>query len=189
MVLGTSIRKTITFAILTMLATTCSLNATETTDQASLFGNDLAIRAENGGCFLYVDGPLGKSRQKLTPKPPCYFLRKGKNKNIQHYAYKERNIKAVFIIAGTPMSEKKKKIIGLPLDIVCGVQYQGVLVRKDSITVSKHTVGGGACKDYGLDKKFFYPFAHEEWFKTLEERLQKYGGFKELQKKDEKSNN
>lgn len=85
------------------------------------------------------------------------------------------------------MSEEDLRDLKLPAGTVCGLQYQGVILKKDSITVSRHTLGAGACRDYGLDKKFFYPFAHEEWFKTLEERSQRAQELKQRCDKGKKS--
>ncbi len=169
-----------------MLAVACSSTAAETTDQTSLFGNELTIKTENSACYLYTDGPLGKNKHRLTPKPPCHFLRRGEG--VQHYAYKEKDIEAVLAIAGTPMSEEDLRDLKLLAGTVCGLQYQGVIFKKDSIAVSKHTLEAGACRDYGLDKKFFYPFAHEEWFKTMEERSQRAQELKQHRENEKKSN-
>jgi len=163
MVLGANIVRNFIslFFLLCISVVSCSFGIADETDKAIILGNKLKLKTENGTCFLYYKCPSGKSKSALTPKPPCYFLRRNSD-NPQCYSYDDVNIDAVLIVVGTPISEKTRKEWGLPNDLVCGEEAQGVFLSEEGLRISKKVLRGGVlCRDKGADEKDFWFFAHE----------------------------
>jgi hypothetical protein len=67
------------------------------------------------------------------------------------------------IVVGTPVGTAARRAWNLPLDLACGEETQGVLIRKGEVVVTRAVhMGGVVCKDKGADEKEFWAFAHDE---------------------------
>lgn len=145
----------ITHLLTLCLISSCSY-ATETVlDIATIENNTFQIIKENNQCYL-----TNKNfKKKLSPKPPCYFLR-NKDK-LELHTYDDVNVQAVIIVVGTTIDNATRKEWGLDDKIICGSVAQGILIQQGIPHVSKKTLEGGViCKDKGTDEKNFWYFAH-----------------------------
>lgn len=134
--------------------------AAAVTDSTSIAGFRLQLRQQDGTCALAYSGRL-QGQIDILPKPPCYFLRR-QTEHPQSFSYPDVDIKAVLIIAGTPLTDEARRGWRLPPDLVCGEETQAVFVRDSSVGVSRTVHRGGvACRDKGVDEKEFWAFVHD----------------------------
>ena len=104
----------------------------------------------------------------LQPTAPCFFLRRGGK--VQNFAYSDVKADFVVIIAGTELSDAKRKTWNLKQGEVCGEAAQAVLQTAGQVRTSKSVHSGGVyCRDQGVDEKDFFSFAHdpEYWGRLL----------------------
>ena len=131
------------------------------TDSAHILDYKLTIESQNNSCLLNYQSSSATGQIALSPRPPCYFVRRESNEP-QSFAYKDVGVRAVLIVVGTPINNKQRKVWNLSNDLVCGAEIQGILIRDNEIRSSKNVLRGGVtCKDKGSDEKNFWFFAHE----------------------------
>lgn len=146
------------FAAGALLAAGCSVAGERPMDEVSLMGSTLQLVEREGKCVLIH----GSSESVLSPEPPCFFLRKPAGGGPQFYAYDDVGVDAVLIAAGTQVPAEKRDLWTLPEGAVCGWHGQGVLIREGQVSLTVETLEGGLfCRDYGVDEKNYWHFAHE----------------------------
>ena len=135
------------------------------TDTAKTEGQQLDIISKDGQCVLRVSGPSTSAIQEiqLAPKSPCHFLRISGSASPRKFQYADINTEAVYVVSGTPASERSRAIWKLDPGLVCGEESQGIIVRRGKVLVSQEVNKGGiSCRDIGVDEKVYWAFAHEE---------------------------
>lgn len=139
-----------------LLLTSCSFASENITDEINVLSTNMKLIEKNGKCYLIHDDV----KKSLHPIPPCHFLRNSKN-NVQYFTYKDIKVDAALIITGTPVSKEVRKEWGLPNDLVCGTESQGILMRNSKIEITEKTLKEGVlCRDKGSDEKNFWYFSH-----------------------------
>ncbi len=143
-------------ALALLLLSACSSASVNITDKITIFSNEFEITSEDNKCYLIQ----GSSKNILAPKPPCHFVRNS-DKTPQYFSYNDIKMDAVLIISGTPISKKIRKEWGLPDNLICGSEAQGVLIQNKLITITKKVISGGVlCRDKGSDEKNYWHFSH-----------------------------
>lgn len=128
------------------------------TDSCTVDGIKLILLNKGNESLLSIHKNNKTSIEKIAITPPCFFLRR--DNQIQAHFFSDVNTK-VIIVAGELIDKEKKISLGADEDDICGRKAQGILLKSDSIIVTKRIMKGGmACKDYGLDHKDFYTFAY-----------------------------
>ena len=146
------------FIFLSLITFSCASANEKIIDNATVVSKTLTIVQENDKCYLLHNS----LRYLLAPKPPCYFLRDSGNKP-QYFSYNDVGTDAVLIITGSPVSDEIRKEWGVSKDAVCGIESQGVIIKRNKIIITKNVLKGGVlCKDSGSDEKNFWYFAHGE---------------------------
>lgn len=75
-------------------------------------------------------------------------------------------VKATLIVAGTLLSEGRRKKHGIVANRLCGSVMQGILLVSNNISVSADVLASGiACRDTGRDEKDYWHFAHAKVLK------------------------
>jgi hypothetical protein len=159
--LGTKMSRSVVCCLLAACSACSSVASPSVkTDQVSIEGHAISLVNTNGACVLEYNAN-GISRSiEMVPKPPCHFLR-GENGRPQSYAYKDVGVNATLIVAGTPISDATCTDWSLNEQDVCGEEAQGVLVTERGVKVTDKTLAGGVmCRDYGVDEKDYWYFAH-----------------------------
>ncbi len=134
----------------------------QVSDYATLYGYEFTIRAEGDTCVLKYEGSVQKGQILLAPRPPCYFLRR-ESSEPQSFSYQDTSTNAALIVMGSPISRELRQRWNLPDDLICGEEIQGLLIKKQQITLSSRVLKAGVwCKDKGADEKDFWLFAHEK---------------------------
>lgn len=130
------------------------------TDQAIVDGYELLVTDENKNCQLRVKHKGEDKVFPLKPEPPCYFLRRGGEKQ-QSVAYKDVEVLNTLIVMGTPLSSDNRKKWDIDGEMICGELAQGVLIKNEQVTVTDKILEGGVfCRDTGSDEKNFWYLAH-----------------------------
>ncbi len=138
-------------------------------ESASVVGAQLQLINSNGVCTLIHQQNGSTTRLALVPQPPCFFLRAGiaGQTTPQYFAYPKVSVKATLIVAGTLISEERRKKHGIVADHLCGGVMQGILLSRNNIAVSADVLASGiACRDTGRDEKDFWFFAHAKQHKN-----------------------
>jgi len=113
--------KTVLYICL-LLFVACSFASEKVVDEVSVLSKTLSVVSENETCYLIYNSEI----VPLLPKPPCYFLRDS-NKKPQKYSYNDVKVEAVLIVTGSPISKDIREEWGLPENLVCGIESQGIL--------------------------------------------------------------
>lgn len=129
-------------------------------EKIKIAGYELIIENYKRKSLLKYRNRDSKGTLQLFPKPPCYFTRNYKGEP-QYYSYQDVGVKAVIIIIGTPAKQDLACPITLKEDIYCGLETQGVLIKKDGIFLTER-IGRGSIKSpqIGIYEKDFWLFAH-----------------------------
>ena len=150
--------------IVSMLTFSClACHAEEVSmDYAVIENVKLEILERNDSCSLQVTKNETSSLISLTPKPPCFFLRRGSNEP-QQFEYPDVGVQAVLIVTGSPITDAQREEWSLSKTQLCGTESQGILLYEDKVRASGNTLQGGVtCKHQGSDEKDFWGFAHKE---------------------------
>ncbi len=137
----------------------CSFADERITDHAVLYYNDLTLISKNGTCVLQSIASSKTTKFTLQLKPPCYFLRDRKTKNLDYYTYPRLDADFVVIMFGNPISDEERKTRGLKKDDVCGSTAQGMIILNNNVRISEKVSTGLSCTDGGHDEKDFWYFA------------------------------
>ncbi|VAW58418.1 hypothetical protein MNBD_GAMMA08-203 [hydrothermal vent metagenome] len=150
----------ISLLILFLLSTGCNASSSNISDKTEILNYKLILKNKNNTCLLNSNYKKTIKTFILKIKPPCYFIRK-ENNNLQHFEYKEVNVKAVILVLGNPISDRKRRKWNLDEKIICGESRQAILLKPSELIVSEKTLEGGlSCKDLGSDEKDFWYLAH-----------------------------
>lgn len=137
-------------------------NAVIVTDTAIIDGVLLELTNDNGKAELSINSKKYKLSGNIKIKPPCYFLRRDKNK-VENFSYPDVGVKHTLIILGNMATQDERKIFGAEnSNTICGTGMQGILFKKDSIIITNKTLTHSfVCADTGTDEKDFNGFAHD----------------------------
>ena len=128
------------------------------TDSCTVDGIKLILLKRENESLLSIHKNNKTTVEKIGITPPCFFLRR--DDKVQAHFFKDVDTKVV-IVAGDLMDNEKKTSFGADENAICGSKVQGILLKSDSIIVTKRIMEGGiACKDHGFDHKDFYTFAY-----------------------------
>lgn len=129
-------------------------------DGVELDKHHLQLVSKDSKCLLIDKTASSANQVELLLQPPCYFARKSDTKLLT-FSYPNKNLEAVALVVGNPVSAEKRKKWNLE-DSICGEKRQAVYLSEGELTVSNATLDGGlACKDSGIDEKDFAYFATE----------------------------
>lgn len=164
MVLGAQLMRISLLSALVLVSplSACANGSLSETEEFTVSGHRLEL--ERDQCVLSVLGADStQSTLKLEMKPPCFFSRS--EGEIQTYAFEDVGVDSVLIVVGTPvpnddidkwnLSDKEAQR--------CGAQHQGVVISESTVALSQRvSTGGVACRDYGIDQKEFWMYAHDQ---------------------------
>jgi hypothetical protein len=111
-----------------LLCASCALNGEplgEITDSAEIQHYELTLTNENGTCKLNYHNSSGPQQRVMSPKSPCYFLRRGEAKP-QSFSYPDVGVDAVLIVVGQPLDDDKRKTWNLSEEWICGEEIPGL---------------------------------------------------------------
>jgi len=137
----------------------CSFADERITDHAVLHYNDLTLTSKNDACVLQSIASSKTTEFTLQLKPPCYFVRQSKNKELKYFTYPRLDADFVVIMFGNPVSDEERRIRGLKDDDVCGSAAQGMIILNNNVRISEKVSTGLSCTDGGHDEKDFWYFA------------------------------
>ncbi len=143
-----------------LLSAGCQAESRNISDEITLAKHNLQLVSEKSKCLLVNKTGQPENETELLLQPPCYFARKSDTKLLT-FSYPNKNLEAVALVVGNPVSAEKRKKWNLE-DSICGEKRQAVYLSEGELTVSNATLDGGlACKDSGIDEKDFAYFATE----------------------------
>lgn len=125
------------------------------TDTANIGGVLLELINDNGKAKLNINSKEYKLSGDIKIKPPCYFLRRNKNK-IESFSYPDVGVKHTLVILGNMATQNDRKTFGVEnSNNIYGTGMQGILFKKDSIIITNKTLTHSfVCSDIGTDERF-----------------------------------
>lgn len=158
MVLATRL-KLISILTYTLFSSGCNAEPNNISDAATLNKHRLELMSTESKCVLVSQNDSAINKTELLVKPPCYFARK-ENSDLLTFSYPDKNVEAMLLVIGDPISIEKRKKWNLDDSMVCGESRQAVYFSEEKLSTSSTTLRGGlACKDTGIDEKDFYYFS------------------------------
>ena len=147
--------------LLALLSAGCQAEPHTISDEAMLDAHNFQLASSESNCLLITKKNQVTNKIELLLQPPCYFARKN-DSSLLKFSYPDKNLEAVALIIGNPISAEKRKKWNLEESLICGEKRQAVYLSKGDLTVSNTTMDGGlACKDTGIEEKDFSYFAAE----------------------------
>jgi hypothetical protein len=121
-------------------------------------GLDLVLGEEQGKCKISYSKLKNNGTVLSEMAAPCQVIRDHNQKPLAH-TYKDLGKTAVILIVGGPPSQTQKDLY---MNGGCGTQVQALMVREDSISLSKE-IGKGStfCPSAGADEKMFWFLSHK----------------------------
>ncbi|MBC7909945.1 MAG: hypothetical protein H7Y30_05565 [Pyrinomonadaceae bacterium] len=148
-------------ASLFLLLAVCSIAAQQRQLTATTFtvkGYKLHLREREGKCVVVYERQKRSDEQALDLPAPCQFVRHPKNRNTaQSYTYKDLRNATVLLVVGGPLNAKRTDAL---MPDGCGTQWQAIILRRGSVSVSKISQGSTLCPSAGTDEKMFWVAAH-----------------------------
>jgi hypothetical protein len=153
--------KAMACASLFLLVAVCSVGAQQPQLAASpltVKGYKLHLQEREGKCVVMYEQQKRSGEQVLDLPAPCQFVRHPKNRHTaQSYTYKDLRNATVLLVVGGPLNAKRTDAL---MPDGCGTQWQAVILRRGSVSVSKISQGSTLCPSAGTDEKMFWVAAH-----------------------------
>ncbi|PUA26651.1 MAG: hypothetical protein B0W54_23210 [Cellvibrio sp. 79] len=120
--------------VFALLSAGCQAEPNNVSDEIVLNKHNLQLVSLESKCLLISTKDQATNKTELLLQPPCYFARKNDSHLLQ-FSYPDKNLDAVALIIGNPISAEKRKKWNLDDSIVCGEKRQAVYLSKGDLTV------------------------------------------------------
>ena len=120
-------------------------------------GEDLMLDNAADSCILRITSGNKQLELPLRLSSPCYWVTKDKSQEPLQYAYPDKGIAAVLIIAGQPLDwdVEKRKYHKLPTATYCSAMLQGILLTSEKAPAATLPVEAAHCQGLSLDEVNF----------------------------------
>lgn len=164
MVLGAKLTRFLLFAFLLFAASMVAFSEPPPVDSDAVEISGHTIRLDGDKCILEVSrSDSDRHTFDLEMDPPCFYSRS--DGDVQSFKFEEVGVDSVIIVIGTPLGESQIEKWDLSESVAksCGSQHRGVIISGEEVWLSEEMFSGGvACRDFGVDQKSYWSYAHEE---------------------------
>ncbi len=144
--------------LLILLTVLACVGAFGQSESFTVKGYQLNLIERDGKCVVSFTKQNKTDEKSLDIGAPCRFVRMpGNTKAIQSVTYKDLKNATVILVVGGPTSPEQKDSL---MPAGCGTQWQAILLRTTSVTVSKVKSGSVLCPSGGADEAMFWTASH-----------------------------